>query len=754
MIGWFRRKRNAPVATADHEGTLSLLEQGLLHHREGRLGEAEQAYRELLAADAQNVDAMHFIGVIAFQRGEYDRAKEWITRALQRNDRNAAAQNNLGNVFKAQGRLEDAAARYRRAIEMAPHYVDAHVNLADTLAQGGAAGQAAEHYRKACDLAPGVESLRYKLGNVLATDDRLEQAIASYREAIALKPDFFEAHLNLGRALKQCGRLEEAIAAYEEAVRRKRQTPAGHLSLGMALLDSGQRGRARDAFERAAALDPQLADPHYLLGHLHNDEDRREEALASLRKALELQPEYPEARWAYAMSQLQAVHDSSEGPARCRTAFEADLTELERWFGDRRNAFGERTVGNQQPFRLAYDEENNRELLARYGALCVRLMTEWSRRNFLPRPEPRLDGGRIKVAVVSRYFYDHSVWNALARGWFQHFDRQRFELIAVCLGSEHDDETRFAQSHADAIVQGLRGLRQWADTILALRADALIYPEIGMDPMTQRLACLRMAPVQVAAWGHPETTGLPSIDYYLSAEDLEPPGAQGNYTERLVELPKLGCTLEARPIEPVAPSLATCGIDPRVPLLICPGTPFKYAPRHDWVFPEIARRLGRCRFAFFNHPIAGLSARLERRLQATFAEAGIDFARHVTFLPWLPLSQFYGLMQRADVYLDTIGFSGFNTALQALECGLPIVTREGGFLRGRLASGLLKRVGAPELVVADEEEYVSRAVRLVDDADYSEKISARIESAREALYRDLAPVRSLEEFLETVVPGR
>jgi predicted O-linked N-acetylglucosamine transferase (SPINDLY family) len=104
-------------------------------------------------------------------------------------------------------------------------------------------------------------------------------------------------------------------------------------------------------------------------------------------------------------------------------------------------------------------------------------------------------------------------------------------------------------------------------------------------------------------------------------------------------------------------------------------------------------------------------------------------------------------LQRADVYLDTIGFSGFNTALYAVEAGLPIVCREGRFLRGRLASGILKQLGLHELVAPTEEAYVALAVRLAGDRPYRQSLRERMEKARAGLYDDPAPIRALEEFL-------
>ncbi|TMH83033.1 MAG: hypothetical protein E6H47_13295, partial [Betaproteobacteria bacterium] len=89
----------------------------------------------------------------------------------------------------------------------------------------------------------------------------------------------------------------------------------------------------------------------------------------------------------------------------------------------------------------------------------------------------------------------------------------------------------------------------------------------------------------------------------------------------------------------------------------------------------------------------------------------------------------------------------FNTAMLAVACGLPIVTREGRFLRGRLASGILKRMGLPELVGQSEEDYVALAVKLARDTEYRAHIRERMAASRHALFADIAPIRALEAFL-------
>jgi predicted O-linked N-acetylglucosamine transferase (SPINDLY family) len=133
-------------------------------------------------------------------------------------------------------------------------------------------------------------------------------------------------------------------------------------------------------------------------------------------------------------------------------------------------------------------------------------------------------------------------------------------------------------------------------------------------------------------------------------------------------------------------------------------------------------------------------------LKQRSSETACNNARYVVVIPWQPRAAFHGLMKRADVYLDTIGFSGSTPAMQAVGSGLPIVTREGRFMRGRLASGLLKQIGLSELVAQSEEEYVATAARLVRDAEYGRRIRARIEGARASSREDIRPDQGARGF--------
>jgi predicted O-linked N-acetylglucosamine transferase (SPINDLY family) len=126
-------------------------------------------------------------------------------------------------------------------------------------------------------------------------------------------------------------------------------------------------------------------------------------------------------------------------------------------------------------------------------------------------------------------------------------------------------------------------------------------------------------------------------------------------------------------------------------------------------------------------------------------------AEYLVLIPWLAPPVFFGLMKRATLYLDTIGFSGFNTAMQAVGCGLPIVTREGKFMRGRFASGILKRIGLPDLIAGSEAAYVEVAVRLAKDHQFRSTVRERMALSRHLLYHDIEVIRAAENFLAAAV---
>ena len=140
--------------------------------------------------------------------------------------------------------------------------------------------------------------------------------------------------------------------------------------------------------------------------------------------------------------------------------------------------------------------------------------------------------------------------------------------------------------------------------------------------------------------------------------------------------------------------------------------------------------------------------RLVERLGEAFRARGADPVRQIAVIPWLSASRFLGLLEACDAYLDCPSFSGYTTAWQAVHVGIPVVTREGAFLRERLAAGLLRRIGLPETIAGSDDEYVAIAERLAAAAADAATMLARREEQRNAAGRadgDLAVVRAFEK---------
>src|SRR5262249_36956635 len=133
-------------------------------------------------------------------------------------------------------------------------------------------------------------------------------------------------------------------------------------------------------------------------------------------------------------------------------------------------------------------------------------------------------------------------------------------------------------------------VRRARQTIADQKLDVLFYSDIGMDSHTYSLAFHRLARVQCVTWGHPVTTGVPNIDYFLSSELLEADDADGHYTEHLVRLPSLPTYYYRPQMPPQSRSRADYGLPGEGSLYLCPQSLFKFHPDFDVLLGAILSR--------------------------------------------------------------------------------------------------------------------------------------------------------------------
>ena len=367
------------------------------------------------------------------------------------------------------------------------------------------------------------------------------------------------------------------------------------------------------------------------------------------------------------------------------------------------------------------------------------------------RPTPRA-GEYIRLGIVSGFFWRHSNWKIPIRGWLSQIDRRKFRLFGYHTSSVEDAETRQAASHFDRFVQGPLSTDAWREAIVKDALDVLIYPEVGMDPVASALAAQRLARVQCNSWGHPETSGMPTLDYFLSSELMEPPDAADHYSEQLIRLPNLSIYYEPIEETPALMKRSELGLRTEATVFWCGQSLYKYLPQYDRVFAEIAARVGDCQFVFIRHPVAHRVTKLfQSRLEGAFSKLDLNAADHCLFLDRMTAVQFLAAMNLCDVLLDSIGWSGCNSTLESLACNLPIVTIRGALMRGRHSAAILQMMGINQTIAGSIEDYIGIAARLAMDREYRRAQAFEIVSRKPAVYRDRACIAALEDFLDQAV---
>ncbi len=707
-------------------------------------------YERVLAEVPGQFDALHMMGVIALQEGRLKEAQSRIAAALEQNPTSAPALVNLTAAYLRDSQFERALEWGQRALSADPDSVDALINVGTVLHETGRFADAIPTLQQARDLSPHSAHVLNLLGSCLLKTGDAHGAAAEFEEATRVSPTDANGWANLSTALNVLSEHERALECANRSIALHADSSSALAAQGASLLELGKLDEAiasyREAIKHSPTVQILCACANALITSGLNDE-----AAVCLRRAIEMDGDNPTARWILAMSVLKPIYETDADVRTAREKLSLAMTELHDWFKNSAHPRAHEAVGATQPFFIAYHESNNRQLLSRHGDLCTCWMSSLPPR---PPPNPRARSGKMRIGIASAHIRDHSVWIAVAKGWASRLDRARFELHLFSCNGQTDKETREAQRMATVFDGGTKSLEAWIDSIRKSDLDILIYPGIGMDPLGYQLAALRLAPLQASSWGHPETTGLPTIDYYLSGDAFEPPDAQQNYSEKLVRLPNFGAFVE--PLEPKAndANLVSLGLPKAVPLLLCPGTPFKYMPSHDWVWVEIARGLSttsRGKLVFFASSRGSMHILLIARLRKAFAASGLDFDSNVCVIPVLDRPRFYGLMEKSTLLLDTLGFSGFNTALQGLECGLPVLAFEGKFMRGRLASGIMRTAGMPELVATSHQEFIQKAIGLAADERKLKRLRSELPKRRRSLFRDETSVRALEHFLETEI---
>jgi protein O-GlcNAc transferase len=727
----------------------------LEQYQAGNLQKAERICLEILKVQPDNAEVMHFLGVIFYGAGNYDIAIENINNSLLLNPINAAAYYDLGNAYFEKSHFEDAITYYQKAIEINPNFAEAFNNLGLAMQDNGRLDYAIKNYQKAIDINPSLVEAYNNLGLAFYEKELYDEASKCYSEAIRLNPHFADPYNNFGNILEKKWQLDEALVYYQKALMLNPKAES-YFNVGRIFHEKEQLDKAMDHYQKVLQLNPNLIEAYLGIGYIFDYHNKRDEAIVTYDKALAKNPDFIKARWAKCMSQLQTIYLNETSIKTSRKRYFEELIKLRDIISLQKPHDIEEAadaIGFRQPFYLAYQGFNDRELQQLYGDLVCKIMSlkypEFSKCLSVPH---HLVGEPLRVGIVSGHFYEHSVWKIPIKGWIENINKQKFNLYGYYTGKNKDNVTEIARNCFDHFVEDIYSYEKLCQTIKDDNLHILIYPEIGMDPFAARLASLRLAPIQCTTWGHPETSGLPTIDYFLSSDLMEPHNANDHYTEELIRLPNLSIYYTPWEFPPVEANRDTFGLRHKAILFHCCQSLFKFLPKYDIVFVRIAQAVEDCQFLFSSHPKSHfITEQFRSRIYRTFNHFNLNAEDYFVFLPFLEGSYYEAINCISDVFLDPIGWSGCNSILEAINRNLPVVTYHSKLMRGREGYAILSMMGLTEIIPQSIDDYINIAIRLGKDPEWRRYISQKIAHNKHLIYCDRKCIIELENFIDQIV---
>ncbi len=551
------------------------------------------------------------------------------------------------------------------------------------------------------------------MSNKLFYQGRWQEAIAHYQKLLEIQTGDGELYWRLSECFRHLNLSEQVLTTLQEGIRLHPTDGRLHFSL---ILNLQGNGRIQEAISCATTASSILPNDY---------------TFKILKNLL-----------------LPIIYNTQDEISFYRNKFTTGLQDLIQHTSletpeDKENA--RLGISRLTNFYLSYQAKNDVELQRQYGNLVHKIMVANYPKWVAPLSMANLkENSKIRMGYVSAYMHSYSgtLW---LTGWLRYCNQQNFEIYCYYTGNTPDQITQQFQEYSNEFHHIPGNLEAVCQQIIADKLYILVFPEIGMDAPTLTLASLRLAPVQCTAWGHPVTSGLPTIDYYLSSDLMEPENAQAHYSETLIRLPNLGVSYPKPAVPKLTKSRTDFQLRNDAVVYLCCQAPFKYLPQHDFIFTEIAHCVPQAQFVFIR------ADAIQPRLQRSFATVGLNSEDYCVFLPVQARHDYLMLNLLSDVYLDSLGFSGGNTTFDALACNLPVVTCPGEFMRGRLSYAMLRMIGITDTIAADEAEYIEIAVELGLDPAWRRSIAQRINESHDCLYDDKACVASLEAFFKQVV---
>jgi protein O-GlcNAc transferase len=787
-------------------------QQAVQLHQQGRLADAKALYEGILKIQPGHSESLHLLGVIFMDTGSPARAVELIVQAIGIDSQQAVFYSNHGNALLKLKQFNEAIASYEKAIALKPDYANAYYNRGVALSELNQLAAAVSSYDKAIALLPNFLGALYNRGIALQALKQFDASIASYDQAIAIQPNFAEAHTNRGNALKDQGKLVEAKSSHDKAIAIRPDYAEAYVNRGAVLQDLKQLDLALASFDKAIVIKPDFVGAYYNRGVVLQELGQMEAAIASYDKAIAIKPDHVgayinrgyvlqfqgrleeaeacyckiiaiepenveahtnrgntlkdqgrinEAETSYFRAMelapssrlsildalmLPPIMGTKEVVLASRVRFEENVERLASTCITLLDPIKESCNTN---FYLAYHGLNDKDIQIKvakmYERACPSLLYTAPHCGQIPK-----SGQKKRIGFLSKFITKHSVALCFSRVIEGLTEQAEFEVTLLSSVDPQDELLRATYPNFRGTYMRLSdNLESARDQVSSLELDVLVYLDIGMDPFSYFLAFARLARIQCVLGGHPVTTGIEAMDYFISSDLIETAHAQAHYSESLVRLP-IGLFYFERPAMPATfKSRSALGLPSDGHIYLCPMMLHKLHPDFDDAISRILELDPSGNVVLVADKKYNVwQLLLERRFAITVPQSVRD---RIIFLPWITDWQdFASLNKAADVVLDPFHFGIGTTAITTCSVGTPFVTRPGELMRGRVGLFYAKLMDAMECVAKDCEEYAQKAVAIASVSSLRQSIQAKILANSHVLFENKGSIQEAVEFFRGV----
>ena len=680
-----------------------------------------------------------------YKSGKLDIAEKEAAEQIKNGSNNYILFNIFGAILTDKKKLEEAIVNYKKSIQINPDYAEGYNNLGSVLYKLKKFDESIEAYEKAIKLKPNFAEVYNNLGITFKEIGKFDESIEAYEKAIKLKPNFAEAYNNIGIVYKELKKFDKSANNYLKAIKIKSGYAEAYYNYANLLTEIQKINDAIFNYKKAIELNDRYYEAYNNLGNLLKDIVKINDAQKYLDKLITLKPDHI----GYKINRnllIPPICANCTEISYFRDEYEKGIEHLKKYKYFNKNPA--QSIGTHF-FYLAYHNEDNLKIMKNTSSLFRKILPNINYTSKNIKIDSNKD--KIKIGFISEFLTNHTV-GRIFNGFIKNLNKKKFEIVIF-----HTSQTKKGllkneiDNAADKVNTLSNEITSQHKKIENEKLDILFYTDIGMSPSTYFLAFSRLAPIQIVSWGHTETTGIDTIDYFLSSKFFESNIKHNNYSERLICLNQIPTFYEPIKNIELNKSRSELNLPENVNLYGCPQSLFKLHPDFDHIMSSILKKDDKGYIIL----VEGAENESKEKywsdaLQKRWGKSFPILKKRVIFLKRLSQSDYLSLCKCVDVLLDPMHFGAGYTFLLTTLVGTPTITMPGKYLRKNMTFAAYMQMQLSSAPIAKNyEEYVNLAVELAKNKEKNASLREEIKvAANKYLYNNSNVLKDFEKFLE------